>query len=308
MFGMFKKKQKSDLEKLIEKDGIEHAAKRFSEIIMQKIPTDEIAYQFVLEEIEAASQGNDTAISFAKNSGISPQEYKGAMEDSRPEVDGPDGPQQFILALCMQLQPNVDLVVELRTKIIDNIMRTLSFGKYKDQKSASLKGGSMKLDQSLKSGFPTISFLNRLISAGAEREFVTAVSAIWFVQAANDPNTPESQQIAGVIIGTLENFFVEEARAIDFDVFNLFTSTINNSEYGALFEESQPIYAAGRNEVNEKFPPGSTQVMEVYSHYANVMLNTTKQNKKNLLDTLQALAPYVDKMCGLANQAEKDLF
>ena len=166
----------------------------------------------------------------------------------------------------------------------------------------------MKLDKPIESGFPTISLLNRLISAGAEREFVTAVSAIWFVQAANNPNTPESQQIAGGIIGTLENFFVEEARAIDFDVFNLFTSTINNSEYGALFVESQPIYAAGRKEVNEKFPPGSTQVMEIYSHYANVMLNTTKQNKKDLLDTLQALAPYVDKMCGLANQAEKDLF
>ena len=141
MFGMFKKKQKSDLEKLIEKDGIEYAAKRFSEIILQKMPTEEIAYQFVLEEIEAASQGNDTAISFARNSGISPKEYKGAMRNSRPDVDGPDGPQQFILALCMQLQSNVDLVVDLRTKIVDNVMRTLSFGKYKGQKSSSLKGG-----------------------------------------------------------------------------------------------------------------------------------------------------------------------
>lgn len=146
MFGMFKKKQKSDLEKLIEKDGIEHAAKRFSEIILQKIPTEEIAYQFVLEEIEAASQGNDTAISFARNSGISPQEYKGSMSNSRPEVDGPDGPQQFILALCMQLQPNVDLVVELRTKIVDNIMKTLSFGQYAGKKSSPLKGG-MRLDE-----------------------------------------------------------------------------------------------------------------------------------------------------------------
>ncbi len=308
MFGMFKKKKKSELEKLIENDGIEYAAKRFSEIILQKIPTEEIAYQFVLEEIEAASQGNDTAINFARNSGISPQEYKGSMSNSRPEVDGPDGPQQFILALCMQLQPNVDLAVDLRTKIVDNVMKTLSFGKYEGHKNSSLKGGSMKLDEPIESGFPTISLLNRLISAGAEREFVTAVSAIWFVQAANDPNTPESQQIAGSIIGTLENFFVEEARAIDFDVFNLFTSVINNSEYGALFEESQPIYAAGRKEVNEKFPPGSTQIMEIYTHYANVMLNRTKQNKKDLLDTLQALAPYVDKMCGLANQAEKDLF
>lgn len=146
MFGMFKKKQKSELEKLIEKDGIEHAAKRFSEIILQKIPTEEIAYQFVLEEIEAASQGNDAAISFARNSGISPQEYKGSMSNSRPEVDGPDGSQQFILALCMQLQPNVDLVVALRTKIVDNIMITLSFGKYAGKKSSPLKGG-MRLDE-----------------------------------------------------------------------------------------------------------------------------------------------------------------
>ena len=165
-----------------------------------------------------------------------------------------------------------------------------------------------KSEEPAKTGFPTISLLNRLIGAGAEREFVTAVSAIWFVQAANDPNTRESQQIAGGIVGTLENFFVEEARAIDVDVFKLFTGTINNSEYGALFEESQPIYAAGRKEVNEKFPPGSAAVMEIYSHYANVMLNTTKQNKENLFNTLQALAVYVDKMCGLANQAEKDLF
>ena len=36
--------------------------------------------------------------------------------------------------------------------------------------------------------------------------------------------------------------------------------------------------------------------------------NTTKQDKKNLLNALQTLAGYVDKMCGLANQAEKDLF
>lgn len=146
MFGIFKKKKKSDLEKLIEKDGIEYASKRFSEIILRKMPTEEIAYQFVLEEIEAASQGNDTAISFARNSGISPQEYKGAMRNSRPEVDGPDGPQQFILALCMQLQPNVDLIVDLRTKIVDNVMKTLSFGKYEGQQSLSLKGG-IRLDE-----------------------------------------------------------------------------------------------------------------------------------------------------------------
>jgi hypothetical protein len=157
-------------------------------------------------------------------------------------------------------------------------------------------------------GFTTITLLNRLTTAGADPRFINAICAIWFLQASNDPNTRESQQIAGGIIGTLENFFVEEARAIDNDTFKLFTSTINHSKYGALIEESQPIYASGRKEVNEKFPPGSKSIMEIYAHYANVMLETSKQNKTNLLATLNALAEYVDKMCGLANQAEKKLF
>lgn len=138
MFGLFNKKQKSDLEKLIEKDGIEHAAKRFAEIIVQKLPTTEIAYQFVLEEIEAASQGDHMAINFAKNSGISPLEYKGSLNNSRPEVDGPGGPQQTLLGICAQLISNTDLMVKLRTKITDNVMRHFSIGKYEHKESSSM--------------------------------------------------------------------------------------------------------------------------------------------------------------------------
>jgi hypothetical protein len=66
--------------------------------------------------------------------------------NSWPEVDGPDGPQQFILALCIQLQPNIDLAVDLRIQIVDNVMKTLLFGKYKDQKNSSLKSG-MRLQE-----------------------------------------------------------------------------------------------------------------------------------------------------------------
>lgn len=147
MFGMFKKKQKSDLEKIIEKDGIEYAAKRFTEIVMQKITTVEIAYQFILEEIEAASRGNVIAMDFARNSGISSDEYKGSMSRSCLEVDGPDGPQQTLLAICMQLIGNQDLMVKLRIMINDNIMKEYSFGKYRDQKISSMKG-CIKLQKS----------------------------------------------------------------------------------------------------------------------------------------------------------------
>jgi hypothetical protein len=165
-----------------------------------------------------------------------------------------------------------------------------------------------KKENSITTEFTTITYLNRLITAGAERDFVNAVCAIWYLQASNDPNTRESKEIVGGILGTLENFFVEEARVVDTDVFNLYKNSISRSTYGALFDETQPIYTAGRNEVNSKFPTGTAMVMEIYSHYANVMLQTTKQNKEDMLGTLQTLAGYVDRMCELANKAEKNLF
>lgn len=132
MFGMFKKKKKtiSELERLIERDGIVDASRGCAFIIVEKLPTREIAYQFILEELEAASHGDDAAIRFVKASGISPSEYQGAMNNSIPEVDGPGGPQELILGLCMQLHPDMDLVVKFRTMIVDNVMKKFSLGKY----------------------------------------------------------------------------------------------------------------------------------------------------------------------------------
>ena len=150
----------------------------------------------------------------------------------------------------------------------------------------------------------TIELLNRLINTGAEKEFVDAVCAIWYLQANNDPNTSESQKIAGGIIGTLENFLVEEAQEVDTETFQSFQEIINKSHYGALFDDTQPIFTIGHNEVLNDFElDGSITVMELYSHYANVMLQNTHQNKGHLLNTLKALAEYVDHMCGLANKA-----
>ncbi len=165
-----------------------------------------------------------------------------------------------------------------------------------------------KKNKAINNEFITTQYINRLILEGANRQFVISLSAIWFLQASNDPNTRESKQIAGGIIGTLENFFVQEALAIDAGVLNLFIDTISQSEYGALFEDTQPIYTAGRNEVSERFPPGTKTVNEIYDYYANLMLKTTKQDKKSMFCTLQTLAIYIDKMCGLANEAERNGF
>ena len=132
-FNMFNKSQpKSDLEKQIELDGVEHAIHRLTEVTLNKIGSKEIAYQFILEELEGASMGNSISKGFAKASGINPIEYKGAMDNSMIEVDGPEGPQQFLRYLGMQLSESLRVQVSLG--VVDGVMKHFSLGKYKGQK------------------------------------------------------------------------------------------------------------------------------------------------------------------------------
>jgi len=128
MFSFFRKK--SQVEKLIDKDGMDHATDRFAEVVSRKIPNREIAYQFILEELEAASMGNSTAKRFAADSGIVHSEFKGALQNSRIEVDGPDGPQMLLIGLTMELKDKPDMMVEFRCKVDERIMKTFGFGKF----------------------------------------------------------------------------------------------------------------------------------------------------------------------------------
>lgn len=110
--------------------GIDKTAELLAEYLNQKIESEDVAIQFVLEEIEAASQGSELARQFAANSGFDEDDYKGAMYNSFEEVDGADGPRQEILNLCMMLYPNQQLMTELRIKTVDHIMRIWDLGKY----------------------------------------------------------------------------------------------------------------------------------------------------------------------------------
>lgn len=48
----------SQLKQLIAKGGLEHATKRFAEIIGRKLRNEETAYQFILEKFDGASLGS----------------------------------------------------------------------------------------------------------------------------------------------------------------------------------------------------------------------------------------------------------
>ena len=121
---------KNEIFELIDTLGLDSLVEEFSNIINQKITSEEIAIQFVLEEIEAASRGNDLAQYFALNSGFEEDDYKGAMQNSFDEVDGENGPQQLLLAVTTMLNSDINLMVDFRTRVVDNIMKEWKLGKY----------------------------------------------------------------------------------------------------------------------------------------------------------------------------------
>ena len=104
---------KNEMIETIKNFGIDKTAELLAEYVNQKILSEDVAMQFILEEIEATSQGNESARIFAENSGFDEDDYIGAMHNSFEEVDGENGPQQEILNLCMMLYPNQDLMADL---------------------------------------------------------------------------------------------------------------------------------------------------------------------------------------------------
>ena len=93
--------------------------------VLETIPNEEIAYQFVLEEIEGASGGNEEAKKFAKDSVFLRDEYEGAMRDSSPEVDGYSGPQQTLtrLTLGMLAGSSMDEMARVRIGVVKNVIK-----------------------------------------------------------------------------------------------------------------------------------------------------------------------------------------
>ncbi len=94
------------------------------------LKTKELAYQFILEEIEVASQGNEMEISLALNSGISSSEYRGAKSEDPSEPDGKYLAQNLLLTIASDLRSDTFLMVKMRIKIVDNVMKIFHFGKY----------------------------------------------------------------------------------------------------------------------------------------------------------------------------------
>ncbi|MCC4264894.1 hypothetical protein LL240_10575 [Oceanimonas baumannii] len=101
---------------------LDEVAELIYQVVSSKIETKEVAYQFILEELEAASQGNQEAQAFVARNKFTADEYEGALQNSMPEVDGPGGPQQTLLTLLMQTGGAPEIMASIRIKVVQKII------------------------------------------------------------------------------------------------------------------------------------------------------------------------------------------
>ena len=130
-----KKKQTDDIsiafQNQVKIDGVPHAARRIAEEMNEYIDSKELARQFVLEELDAARQGDEYAVNFAINSGFSRSEYIGAMQKTKWGGDSNklEHIQLFMRNFTHRLN-DIDLMCKLQTSIVDEIMKLWKLGKY----------------------------------------------------------------------------------------------------------------------------------------------------------------------------------
>lgn len=104
--------------------------KQCAKSICKVVDDIDIIMQLVLEDLEGASMGNEKAQAFVRESGITPNQYKGALDNSRPEVDGPKGVKTFLDEVALGYYPDNQLMAEFRLAATDYIMRYHRIGKY----------------------------------------------------------------------------------------------------------------------------------------------------------------------------------
>lgn len=105
----------------------------FNAVVSKIGGNKQLAYDFLLEELEAASHGNSIAKKFARNSGISEELYIGAMKRHLIEVES--GPQSALNAESISIAKKygIDFIVLTRLAVVDKVMQLYGLGKYSEE-------------------------------------------------------------------------------------------------------------------------------------------------------------------------------
>lgn len=107
--------------------------KGLAQLTNERIADSYVAREFILQELDGARLGNETAKTFAKNSGFLESEYLNALSNEDPRIDGAGGPQQFLNFFVGPLAINMfgrEETVEIRMGTVKEIMRMYHLGNY----------------------------------------------------------------------------------------------------------------------------------------------------------------------------------
>lgn len=126
VFGFFKKK-KSKIQLLIDERGYEAAVGVVATAVIERIPNRESAYQFILQELDGASMGNEDSRRAAADSGIPASQYKDALSKVAPALEDA---HDHITNYTIQLAAGPDLMSRFRVDIGVEIMRRFEFGRF----------------------------------------------------------------------------------------------------------------------------------------------------------------------------------
>jgi len=125
---------------------IDSSVKELIKIIDSKPNSPAVAWQFILEELDAAKDG----IPFVKDRidtfYISAKEYSGSMNRSWADVEGESGPQQFLLKITMAIAntENIETAAMVRINIVEYVIQHYSYGRY--YLDRSIRNASKPLD------------------------------------------------------------------------------------------------------------------------------------------------------------------
>ncbi|SET95549.1 hypothetical protein SAMN04487962_1681 [Marinobacter segnicrescens] len=111
---------------------IDSSVKELVRIIESKPNSRSVAWQFVLEELDAAKEGIPFVKERVETFYINPEEYSEAMNRGWDDVNGRSGPQQFLLNITMAIADavNMETAAMVRITIVEYILQHYGFGRY----------------------------------------------------------------------------------------------------------------------------------------------------------------------------------
>ncbi|WP_156955302.1 hypothetical protein [Polaromonas glacialis] len=126
---------------------IDLAAVKLIHIIESKKDSKKVALQFILEELDAAKDASSFIKDRIKSFYINESEYSGALNKSWDNVDGRDGPQQFLLLLTMALSERVGIEAAaiVRISIVEYILHHYKLGRYYANSDIKIASKPLKL-------------------------------------------------------------------------------------------------------------------------------------------------------------------